>query len=85
MSLSLCVCLNVHPLPQDWTVKYYIELGAEPDKLVIGIPTYGRSYTLLDGNFTDFGSSANGPGEQGAYTKEKGFMAFYEVRRQTYF
>ena len=66
--------------PQDWTVKYYIELGADADKLVIGIPTYGRSYTLIDGNFTDFGVSADGPGEQGKYTREKGFMAFYEVR-----
>ncbi|KAG7171164.1 Chitinase-3-like protein 1-like, partial [Homarus americanus] len=63
----------------DWTVKYYIELGAEPHKLVIGIPTYGRSYTLIDGNFTNFGASADGPGEQGKYTKENGFMAFYEV------
>ncbi|XP_045127406.1 proteoglycan 4-like isoform X2 [Portunus trituberculatus] len=63
----------------DWTVKYYIELGADADKLVIGIPTYGRSYTLIDGNFTDFGASADGPGEQGKYTREKGFMAFYEV------
>lgn len=61
-------------------MKYYIELGADADKLVIGIPTYGRSYTLIDGNFTDFGSSADGPGEQGKYTREKGFMAFYEVR-----
>ncbi|XP_042877960.1 probable chitinase 10 isoform X5 [Penaeus japonicus] len=63
----------------DWTVNYYISLGADRRKLVIGIPTYGRSYTLLDGNFTDFGSSADGPGEQGKYTKENGFMAFYEV------
>ncbi|ROT85316.1 putative mucin-17-like [Penaeus vannamei] len=63
----------------DWTVNYYISLGAERQKLVIGIPTYGRSYTLLDGNFTDFGASADGPGEQGKYTKENGFMAFYEV------
>lgn len=60
-------------------MKYYIELGAEPSKLVIGLPTYGRSYTLIDGNFTDFGASADGPGEQGTYTREKGFMAFYEV------
>ncbi|KAK7075715.1 Cht6p, partial [Halocaridina rubra] len=63
----------------DWTVKYYIKLGAEKQKLVIGLPTYGRSFTLIDGNFTDFGASADGPGEQGKYTREKGFMAFYEV------
>ncbi|XP_071530247.1 uncharacterized protein Cht6 isoform X4 [Panulirus ornatus] len=63
----------------DWTVKYYISLGADKHKLVIGIPTYGRSYTLIDGNFTDFGASADGPGEQGKYTRENGFMAFYEV------
>ncbi|KOB66028.1 Uncharacterized protein OBRU01_21795, partial [Operophtera brumata] len=32
----------------DYTIKFYLENGADPDKLVLGIPTYGRSYTLFN-------------------------------------
>ncbi|CAL4069687.1 unnamed protein product, partial [Meganyctiphanes norvegica] len=63
----------------DWTIKYYISKGADAHKLVMGIPSYGRSYTLIDGIFTDLGASADGPGAEGKYTKEKGYVAFYEV------
>ena len=45
----------------------------------MGIPTYGRTYTLLDGAFPELGASANGPGVKGNYTNEEGYMAFYEV------
>ncbi|KAI8437142.1 hypothetical protein MSG28_010491 [Choristoneura fumiferana] len=34
--------------PMDYTIKYYLENGADRDKLVLGIPTYGRSYTLFN-------------------------------------
>lgn len=50
------------------------------NKLVVGIPTYGRSYTLLDGDFFTLGASADGPGNKGNYTNEKGYLAFYEVK-----
>ncbi|KAF2346331.1 Chitin binding domain [Trinorchestia longiramus] len=64
---------------QDWTVKYYVQLGADRQKLVVGIPTYGRTFTLADENFSEYGSAAIGPGQAGNYTNEKGFMPFYEV------
>ncbi|CAG0900392.1 unnamed protein product [Darwinula stevensoni] len=68
-----------YQLTIDYTVKYYLEKGADRDKLVVGIPTYGRSYTLVNPTANTLGSPAQGPGEPGKYTKEKGYLAFYEV------
>lgn len=64
---------------QDHTISHYMKLGAERSKLVLGIPTYGRSYTLFNPLATDLGSPADGPGEQGDSTREKGYLAYYEV------
>lgn len=64
---------------QDYTIKFYIENGADPDKLVLGIPTYGRSYTLFNPEAVEIGAPADGPGEQGDATREKGYLAYYEV------
>ncbi|XP_054269944.1 mucin-2 isoform X2 [Macrosteles quadrilineatus] len=63
----------------DYTVKHYLKLGADRDKLVLGIPTYGRSYTLFNPDSTDIGAPADGPGEQGDATREKGYLAYYEI------
>jgi GH18 family chitinase len=57
-------------------------MGAEPSKLVLGIPTYGRSYTLFNPLATEVGSAADGPGEQGDATREKGYLAYYEASLQ---
>lgn len=64
---------------QDYTIKFYLENGADPEKLVLGIPTYGRSYTLFNADAVEIGSPADGPGEQGVATREKGYLAYYEV------
>lgn len=70
---------------QDYTVKFYLEAGADRDKLVLGIPTYGRSYTLINDEDTEIGAPADGPGEQGEATREKGYLAYYEVRKNASF
>eukprot|EP00094_Tigriopus_californicus_P004624 TCALIF_04451-PA protein Name:"Similar to CHIA Acidic mammalian chitinase (Bos taurus)" AED:0.30 eAED:0.30 QI:0/0.73/0.65/0.9/0.89/0.85/20/288/2866 len=63
----------------DATVKFYIKNGASRDKLVLGIPTYGRSYTLVNPDAHQIGSPTDGPGEQGKGTKEDGYLAYYEI------
>ncbi|XP_045772482.1 mucin-5AC isoform X2 [Maniola jurtina] len=63
----------------DYTIKFYLENGADRDKLVLGIPTYGRSYTLFNADAVEIGSPADGPGEQGDATREKGYLAYYEI------
>lgn len=53
--------------------------GAPKEKLMIGMPTYGRSFTLVDETKFDIGAPASGGGKPGNYTAESGFAAYYEV------
>jgi hypothetical protein len=46
---------------------------------MIGMPTYGRSFTLVDPTKFDIGAPASGGGSPGKYTGEAGFMSYYEV------
>jgi GH18 family chitinase len=64
---------------QDYTIKHLIKSGASSDKIVVGIPTYGRSYTLFNEDANALGSPADGPGTEGDATREKGYLAYYEV------
>lgn len=60
-------------------MSYLLKHHVSPDKLILGIPTYGRSYTLYNQDATAIGSPADGPGEEGDATREKGYLAYYEV------
>jgi len=61
------------------TVKYYIEQGADARKIVLGIPFYGRTFTLQDINLHDKGAMTKGTGFQGPYTREAGFYGYNEI------
>lgn len=63
----------------DSTIKFYLGKGADSRKLVLGLPTYGRSYTLFNPEATELGSPTDGPGAQGDATREEGYLAYYEV------
>ena len=66
--------LSVSFAAQMWT-----KLGAPKDKLVIGMPTYGRSFTLSNPENFIVNSEAKDGGKAGEYTKEGGFLAYYEI------
>ena len=60
-------------------MKYLLELGASPDKLVLGVDFNGWTFTLADRNLYEIGSPSNGTGLQGPYTEEDGFLGYNEV------
>ncbi|XP_055957167.1 uncharacterized protein LOC126821399 isoform X2 [Patella vulgata] len=66
----------------DGVVQLWLDLGADPSKLVMGIPLYGRSFTLCDGEKINVGDKNCGVGKPAPYTREKGFMAYYEVKEK---
>lgn len=68
-------------LSVDNAASLWTRLGAPKDKLVIGMPTYGRTFTLTNTNTFKVNSPASGGGKAGEYTKEGGFLAYYEVRK----
>ncbi|XP_023564402.1 chitinase-3-like protein 1 [Octodon degus] len=62
----------------DYAVGYMLRLGVPASKLVMGIPTFGKSYTLASSE-TGVGAPILGPGLAGRFTKEAGTLAYYEV------
>lgn len=57
--------------------------GCDPNKLIMGIPTYGRTYTLLDINRNNVDAPVEGLGEPGPYTLSSGSLGFNEVKYLT--
>ncbi len=50
------------------------------EKISMGLATYGRTYTLANNSNTEIGAPSSGPGQPGKYTRESGFLSYYEVR-----
>ena len=63
----------------DYAVRYWIHLGAPSEKLVLGLGTYGRAFTLAKSSKYVPGSEAKGAGVKGKFSREPGFLSFYEV------
>ena len=73
------ICNQFHLYFQDYGVREWIAQGAPPEKVILGLPAYGRSFGLADPEQFDVGAAATGGGKAARYTTEEGFMAFYEV------
>ncbi|XP_069798330.1 acidic mammalian chitinase-like isoform X2 [Narcine bancroftii] len=57
--------------------KFWKENGLPLQKMIIGFPTYGRTFTLKLDNRS--GGTTLGPGPAGNYTKDPGYWAYYEI------
>ena len=61
------------------SVDFWLDSGMDPDKLVLGLATYGRSFQLRQTCNNDLLAPAKGGGTAGPYTREAGFLAYYEI------
>ena len=62
------------------TVKYLLKSGASKDKLVLGVPFFGKTFTLVDRNLLEIGSPSNGTGLRRPYITSS-FLGYNEVYR----
>ncbi|XP_020293834.1 probable chitinase 3 isoform X2 [Pseudomyrmex gracilis] len=77
----------LYQLPSDWeptfnanfSINYWIEKGANPKKLIMGVPLYGQSFSLAERNEHGLNAPTYGGGEAGEATRARGFLAYYEV------
>ncbi|XP_049530141.1 chitinase-like protein 3 [Anopheles darlingi] len=68
--VALLAALNINE-----SVHYWLSAGLDRSKLIVGLPTYGHSYTLVNPFNTRIGAPAAGNGRVGMF----GFASFSEV------
>ena len=64
---------------KNWAVNYWIEQGMPKEKISMGLAAYGRTFKLVNDFDTYVGAPSSGPGEAGKYTREPGFLSYFEV------
>ncbi|XP_037078197.1 chitinase-3-like protein 1 [Pollicipes pollicipes] len=63
----------------DFVIQMLKEAGADPARLVMAVPTFGISFTLVDAERRGFGAPAKDAGYAGKYTKLAGTLSFTEI------
>ena len=63
---------------QNFTINYWIEKGADRQKLVLGMPLYGQAFTLSSDENHGLNQKAT-KGQAGEFTRAAGFLAYYEI------
>ncbi|KAG8451049.1 hypothetical protein GDO86_003363 [Hymenochirus boettgeri] len=63
----------------DYALNYWKNNGAAAEKLMVGFPAYGRTFTLSNPSSNGLGASTSGAGSAAPYTQEAGFMAYFEI------
>ncbi|KAJ0170307.1 hypothetical protein K1T71_014235 [Dendrolimus kikuchii] len=69
-------------LSVEYTIKYMLDHGVSPYKLVLGLPMYGRTFILTnpDEKRIQFGRTAvHSTGFRGPFTGEDGFFGYNEI------
>ena len=59
-------------------MENYLQKGAPASKLVLGLPLYGRTFTLASVD-SGYRAPVSSGGAEGPYTRSMGFRSYYEV------
>lgn len=60
-------------------ITWWLSHGAPRSKIVMGLPSYGRSFTLTNPAINGVNALSSGPGTAGEYSIESGFLTFMEI------
>ncbi|XP_054159586.1 acidic mammalian chitinase-like [Oppia nitens] len=63
----------------NYSINYWISKGAPRSKIVLGMGTYGRSFTLQKAENNGLWSPAPQKGQAGPYTREPGSLGYNEI------
>jgi len=66
-------------LTVSYAVQYWMDKGMPCQKIALGLGTYGRAFKLVDPNNHGLGVPATGKATPGKYTREGGFLSYYEI------
>ena len=64
---------------QDSAVNFWLEKGFPAERIILGVPIYGRSFTLEDPALNGWGAPAKGEGVKGELTRLAGTLGYHEV------
>lgn len=64
------------------SVNYWKRCGMPANKIVLGIPCYGKSFTLSSSGEHGMNAYTSGPGQAGPFTREAGSLAYYEIMQK---
>lgn len=64
---------------QNYSINYWISKGAPKSKILLGIPFFGRSFTLVKNDQFRLGASTSSKGRPGPFIEEAGSLAYHEV------
>uniref|UniRef100_A0A3B5AS11 Acidic mammalian chitinase n=2 Tax=Stegastes partitus TaxID=144197 RepID=A0A3B5AS11_9TELE len=65
-------------LNTDFAMRYWRDKGTPVEKLNMGFATYGRGFRLSTQS-SQVGAPASGPAAAGTFTREAGFLSYYEI------
>ena len=60
-------------------MKYFHDKGAPKEKLIMGMPMYGQSFTLASSSNNGLNAAASGAGNAGPFTRQAGMLAYNEI------